>query len=74
MRSHLQIIADAGGAAALAAKIQMNLNTVRSWSQRGRIPVEAFGAIAAAGAATIEELIATRRPRGEPRSAAQDAA
>ena len=67
MRTHPDIIRDAGGAAGLTEKIGVNLNTARSWVQRGRIPVEAFSALANANIAAMDELLATRRPRGEPK-------
>lgn len=57
MRSHQQIIRDAGvdavhGACGLAEK-QL---TVRSWAQRNSIPAEHWKALALAGIATLAEL------------------
>jgi len=72
MREHEQIIADAGGAQTVHEKLGLSLHTVRSWAQRKRIPPEYWAAIVGLGAATVEELTASHRPRKRPEQ--QDAA
>lgn len=58
MRTHSDIIRDAGGAQALHAQLGLarKLNTVRSWVQRGSIPAKHWRALADRGFATVDEL------------------
>lgn len=56
MRTHLQIIADAGGYRALAEKLGEAPNRVRFWVRRESIPHNKWKAVADARVATLEEL------------------
>ena len=56
MRTHLQIIADAGGYRALADKLGEAPNRVRFWVRRESIPHNKWKAVADARVATLEEL------------------
>lgn len=60
MRTHAQIIADAGGYQALAAKIAPGNDVLkrnaRFWERRNSIPQEQWAAVISAGLATIGEL------------------
>ena len=60
MRTHEQIIADAGGYQAAAAKIRPNdatlVGRVRFWLRRKSIPADQWNAVVAAGLATLKEL------------------
>jgi hypothetical protein len=77
MRTHADIINDAGGAAALHDKLGLlgKIHTVRSWGQRDSIPADQWKAIADAGLATLEELAeAAALKRGSPEPMAPGAA
>lgn len=63
MRGHRQIIVDAGGAEGICNRFGLNLNTVRSWVQRERIPHEHWDAFIRAKLATLSELHSTAKPR-----------
>lgn len=56
MRTHLQIIADAGGYKAAAQKLGQPAERVRFWERRKAIPPEQWKLVAGAGLATLEEL------------------
>lgn len=60
MRTHEQIILDAGGYQATAAKIDGNDATlpgrVRFWLRRKSIPADHWNAVVTAGLATLQEL------------------
>jgi len=64
MRTHLQILTDAGAEAIHERGIAASLNTARSWIQREQIPASAFVQFAEAKLATLEELAAGVWPRG----------
>lgn len=64
MRTHLQIIADAGGYRALADKLGEAPNRARFWERRQSIPPNKWKAVSDAGLATLEELaLAAATPR-----------
>ncbi|MGV3580021.1 hypothetical protein [Brevundimonas sp.] len=58
MRTHAEIIADAGGPSQVLLRLTLSasIHTVRSWVQRNSIPAEHWAAFAAGGLATLEEL------------------
>ncbi|ALJ08259.1 hypothetical protein JL11_07820 [Brevundimonas sp. DS20] len=58
MRTHDQIIADAGGPMAVKKRLDLSkpIHTVRSWSARKSIPAEYWHGFASTGLATLEEL------------------
>lgn len=74
MRSHDQIITEAGGYKALAGKIGEPESRVRFWVRRQSIPPEAWLKIAKAEAASLEELAAAAEARAANRPAHQDGA
>lgn len=53
MKDHAKIIQDAD---AMAAKLGVSVNTVRSWKQRKSIPSDQWPAIISSGFATLDEL------------------
>lgn len=79
MRTHKQIIADAGGYQALAARIapgnEVLKRNARFWHRRGSIPHEQWPAVIAAGLAALDELspelaeAVGQTPRAEGRAA-----
>lgn len=74
MRTHVQIIADAGGYKELAAKLTQAGNPVaaeqaRFWARRETIPAEYWPAVARAEVATLEELAADFETRKLARAA-----
>ena len=82
MRTHLQIIDEAGGYKALAEKLtaaghRFSAEQTRFWARRETIPPERWPAMAEAGLATIEELtiaFATKKLAEDARAVQQDAA
>lgn len=66
MRTHADILKDAGATAIHARGIGGTLNTVRSWIQRKSIPASAFADFVEAGFATFEELAGDARKRRAP--------
>lgn len=83
MRTHEQIIADAGGYQAAAARIRPNdavlVGRVRFWARRKSIPADQWNAVVGAGLATLKELADAAEARGrqaanDSRPSAQDAA
>lgn len=62
MRSHTEIIRQAGEDAVVAATLAP-LNTVRSWAQRDSIPAPQWAALVSAGHCTADELIAAAARR-----------
>lgn len=60
MRTHSDIIRDAGGARAVHDLLGLidKIHTVRSWVQRDSIPPEYWSRLAALGVATTDELAA----------------
>jgi hypothetical protein len=69
MRTHEQIILDAGGYKALADKIGQPQSRVRFWQRRGSIPPAAWPALAERRVAGLRELAeaaaAKKAPHGE---------
>lgn len=57
MRTHADIIADAGGYQKLAQRLAQPVNRVRFWERRQAIPAEQWKACAEAGVASLEELV-----------------
>lgn len=62
MRTHSEIVA-AADCDKIAEMREASVHTVRSWGQRNRIPAEHWPAFVQIGAATLEELAASVRPR-----------
>lgn len=56
MRTHLQIISDAGGYRKLADHLGLAAERVRFWERRRSIPLESWRAVEEAGVATRDEL------------------
>ncbi len=77
MRSHSQIIKDAGGPSRLIARLALStpVYTVRSWVARNSIPAPIWRSLADHGLATLEELAADAAQRAAANDAsAQEAA
>lgn len=62
MRTHIQIIEDAGGYQAMAGKLGLDNERVRFWRRREAIPPDQWGAVAEAGFATLDELVTAPKP------------
>lgn len=62
MRTHNQIIDDAGGDENVAAALDVPLNTVRAWKQRKRISHTRWADFTARGWTTFEEISAPIEP------------
>ncbi|MDO9334971.1 MAG: hypothetical protein Q7T61_01090 [Caulobacter sp.] len=60
MRTHEQIIEQAGGYKGLAAKVKQPEERVRFWERRKSIPAPYWMAVTEAGLATVDELLAAR--------------
>ena len=75
MRTHREIVKQFGPSklfhALVAAGRGLASNTPQRWAERDRIPGEWWTDVIAAGAATMEELQATQRPRKRPEAKAQ---
>lgn len=56
MRTHSQIIREAGTAETVALNLGVSVNTVRSWIQRDSIPAERWAALRSLNAASLDEL------------------
>lgn len=56
MRTHLQIIEDAGGPTALARAIDVPVNNVKQWKLKRSIPAAHWIAVEAARISTLAEL------------------
>ncbi len=77
MRTHKQIITDAGGVSAVHADMAsvVSQHTVRSWFQRENIPAEYFAYFAARGWASVDELaLAAAVKKGVPTPDTQERA
>lgn len=71
MRTHSQIINDAGGVAAVARALGAPYNRVRQWPPSDSIPAPYWAAIVEAGFSTLDELaLAASRKRPEISAAA----
>jgi hypothetical protein len=58
MRSHSQIVREAGAPDRVALKRSVSVHTVRSWMQRNSIPAEHWLGFANDGSASLAELAA----------------
>jgi len=58
MRSHDQIITDAGGPSALSRRVTATAGAIKQWRRSGSIPAPYWQGLADAGLATLEELAA----------------
>lgn len=56
MRTHQDIISDAGGVAKLADTLALDPNTVKAWRKGSSIPGRYWAEIEDAGIATVREL------------------
>lgn len=56
MRTHKQIIIDAGGPTSVGGAISVDPNTVKAWRHLNSIPAPYWNAVALANLATLEEL------------------
>ena len=76
MRTHAEIVAQAGSTEEVALARGVSTHTVRSWVQRDSIPAEHWAAFASDGKATLAELAeyAASNPRKRPTEQARDAA
>lgn len=72
MRTHLQIIMDAGGYRDFAVKVQQPSSRIRFWERRGAIPAEWWSAVSTAGLATLEELATAAAAKREAANAAPE--
>lgn len=63
MRTHEQIIIDAGGYRPLASKLGLPEARVRFWMRRKAIPAEMWKRTAEAGVSTLDELAAAAEAR-----------
>lgn len=63
MRTHKQIIKDAGGPSAVAKVVVAEANTAKGWSRSNSIPAMYWEPIVAAHLATLEELAAAAAAR-----------
>ena len=67
MRSHEQIITDAGGVTAFAQAISAPANLAQQWKRLDSIPAPYWKAVVVAGLATFEEMAeAAEKRRPEP--------
>lgn len=69
MRTHQDIISDAGGYKALAQRMGLSPERVRFWARRGSIPPEFWRALKGAKAATLEELADAAATRAQSEAA-----
>ena len=72
MRTHLQIIQDAGGYREFATKVRQVPARVRFWERRAAIPAEWWSAVAGAGLATLEELAVAAAAKRQPTTTPAD--
>lgn len=56
MRTHGQIIKEAGGVSAVAGAVRVSPNTVKQWARLSSIPAPYWRVIADHGFATLDEL------------------
>lgn len=63
MRTHKQIIKDAGGPAVVARAVVAEANTAKGWSRSNSIPAMYWEPLVAAQMATLEELAAAAAAR-----------
>lgn len=65
MRTHEQIIRDAGGPTAIARLAQADPNRAKQWVRNKSIPGRYWAAIAANGGASLEELATAAADEGQ---------
>lgn len=65
MANHSDIVKAAGEADAVALRRGVSIHAVRSWIQRDSIPPEHWQGFVEDGAATLAELAAGVKPRGQ---------
>jgi hypothetical protein len=65
MRSHAQIITDAGGPAALAKSVSAQSGAIKQWRRTNSIPAPYWQALADLGVANLEELASAAATRRE---------
>lgn len=67
MRTHSDILRDAGTVEEIATRRGVSVPTVRSWIQRDSIPSEYWADFANENCGTLEELAAAEKARAEDR-------
>lgn len=70
MRSHQQIITDAGNPSAVARLVGVEPGTAKQWKRTDSIPAPYWAAIAGAGKATLEELAEAAAAKRQTQDAA----
>lgn len=73
MRTHSQIIKDAGGVSAFAKSINIDANTAKAWPRLDSIPARYWEAVVLAELATLTELARAAALRPAKRSTKQAA-
>ena len=73
MRTHLQILSDAGTDGEIAARLGLKAHQPRDWRIRKSIPADQWIAFSTNGLATLEELAEAAAER-KRETASQDAA
>jgi hypothetical protein len=75
MRTHRQIVADAGGPKKLHRRLGIagGYETVKSWAMRDRIPSHYWLRLANEGVATLHELAVAADAKGDDRQQSQAA-
>lgn len=74
MRTHRQIIEEAGGPAGIARAAKADRGRAKQWARNDSIPGPYWALIAAAGLASLEELAGAAAAKREPAASDQDAA
>lgn len=69
MKSHRDIVGQAGTPETVAKVCGVSVHTVRSWMQRNRVPAEHWSALVDAKWATLEDLAAAAAERVAGRAA-----
>lgn len=73
LRTHHQIISEAGGYKSLADKLEQPADRVRFWERRKAIPPEQWKAVSDAGIASLEELATAAAERAKPEARSEAA-
>lgn len=73
MRTHLDIIADAGGPTKMGARIQVEAGLVHAWKRENSIPAAYWARVVDAEISNLDELAAAAEARKFPDLAAQRA-
>lgn len=71
MRTHLDIIADAGGPTKLGVLINVEAGLIHAWKRENSIPAAYWPRIVAAEISTLDELAAAAEARKFPGLAAE---